>query len=98
MRPAAHMQAGKVNSNNTAESASCHTGTPKGMRNIIATGEVNGISESHTDNEPEGASIMAGSINMAIISGAVTGMVNCCESDSLSTNDPMAANSEAYSK
>ena len=98
MRAAAQIQTGKVTNSSTAESAICHIGTPKGMRNSMATGEVNGISESHTDKEPEGALSMAGTSSMVSINGTVTGRVNCCKSVSLSTNDPMAANSEAYSR
>ena len=92
------MQRGKVINSSSMESATCHTGTPKGMRINMATGEVNGIIESHTDKLPEGCPTIAGISSSVSISGTVIGRVNCCESVSLSTNEPAAAKNEAYSR
>ena len=75
--------------------ASCHTGTPKGILTIMATGEVNGITESQKAAEPEGFSITIGRETIAIIIGMVTGSVNCCPSVSMSISEPMAPKSDA---
>ena len=70
-------------------------GTPKGIRNIIAIGDVNGITESHVARAPDGSFINEGvSINVSI-SGNVRGNVNCWESVSLSTIDPTDAKRDA---
>ena len=67
-------------------------GTPKGIRIIIATGEVNGIIESQNATSPEGFSITIGIHTIVIIIGIVIGNVNCCPSVSVSIREPIAPN------
>ena len=55
----------------------CQIGKPKGMRIIIATGEVNGIIDSQTAKEPFGALIMPCPNSKQISSGAVSSKINC---------------------
>ena len=59
------------------ETAACQAGTPKGMRIIMATGEVKGMNESQVESEPVGSLIMAGIMIITNISGMVTGRENC---------------------
>ena len=73
------------------ESISSHAWTPEGNRTIIAMGDVSGIMESQKANAPSGFIETFGTNTMARISGMVIGNVYCCESDSLSTTDPVAA-------
>ena len=88
----------KPSTKNKADNANCHAGTPKGIRIIIAIGEVNGIIDSHTDNELSGLLITKFiEITKVKISGRVMGSMNCCVSVSLSTADPTSANTALYS-
>ena len=73
------------------ERISSHAGTPEGSRTIIAMGDVSGIIESQKANAPSGFIEIFGTNTMAKISGMVIGIVYCCESDSLSTTEPVAA-------
>ncbi len=85
--------------NKSIEQTSCHAGTPKGIRTIITTGEVSGIIDSQKAIGPSGLFTTAELANTnEKISGMVTGNINCCVSDSLSTAEPMAANKALYNK
>jgi hypothetical protein len=81
-----------------AESNICQYGTPKGNRAIIAMGEVKGINDNHNAISPEGFATMLPNKNNVSISGIVTGITNCCVSESLSMNAPIAANNDAYNR
>ena len=85
------MHNGKATNNSTIERLTCHPGTPKGMRNIMAMGEVNGMIESHVAKLPEGSLSIAGRNRKVSNNGMVSGRVNCCESVSLSVMAPTAA-------
>ena len=71
-------------------------GIPKGIRAIIAIGEVKGIMENQTANELCGLVIILPITTIDNISGAVTGSINCCVSVSWSTAEPTAANKALY--
>lgn len=74
------------------DSPICQYGTPYGILNIIAIGDVNGIIESQMLRLLFGAfAIVVANIIDKII-GAEIGSVNCCESVSLSQAEPVAAN------
>ena len=67
----------------------------KGTLAIITMGEVRGIIENQKAILPSGLSKALIKTMMAAISGKLTGNINCCVSDSLSTAEPMAANMAA---
>ena len=93
MRDATHVVSRKPATRKKADKASCHPGTPKGIRIIIAMGDVNGIIDSHTDNELSGLWITKFMEMMRVkTSGSVMGSMNCCVSVSLSTAEPTEAN------
>ena len=81
-----------------ADNATCQYATPNGKRAIIAIGEVNGIIESHTANDPLGFEMINGSRIIGKNNGSVTGIINCCVSVSWSDIAPMPAKSAAYNK
>src|SRR5687767_9284269 len=95
MRPATHVVNRKPSTISAIDVASCQAGTPpNGMRIIMAMGDVNGISDSHTDSGLSGLLIMTDSAMANVkMSGNVTGIMNCWVSVSLSTAEPTAANS-----
>lgn len=85
--------------NNIADKASCQPGTPKGMRIIIAIGEVKGITESQKDRLLSGLFTTTFIPKIKVkIKGKVMGSINCCVSVSLSTAEPTAAKSALYNK
>ena len=81
-----------------AEIHICSMGTPKGIRAIITTGDVNGIMLNQTATGPSGLMIEILATISARKSGKVTGNMNCCVSDSLSTAEPIAAKRAAYKR
>ena len=98
MRPASHVIAIKVLTKSNMESPNCHHGTEKGTLAIITMGEVNGMMENQKAMGPSGLSRARIKTIMEAISGSDTGNINCWVSDSLSTDEPMAAKMAAYSK
>ena len=92
---AAHIHKGNVAKMRIIDNITCQTGTPKGILNSMATGDVKGIIESHTLKVPEGSFNIAGISSMLNIKGMDKGRENCWESVSLSTKEPTAAKSEA---
>ena len=68
------------------ESAISHAGTSKGMRAIITMGDVRGMMENQNESELSGFCI----VPMATTRPSIIGIVT------LSTADPIAANTEAY--
>ena len=84
---------------NSMESTNCHVGTPKGIRIIMAIGDVNGIMDNQMDSELSGLLIMKLCARAKVnISGRVMGIINCCVSVSLSTAEPTAANMALYNR
>ena len=77
------------------ERASSQPGTPNGTLAIIIMGDVNGIIENQNESDEFGSWNVDIIIIMANISGMVTGSINCCDSVSLSTAGPKAANMAA---
>ena len=55
IRAATYVANRKVSTNNDIDKASCQPGTPKGILSIMATGDVNGMIESHTAKGLSGA-------------------------------------------
>ena len=82
----------------TIDRASSQPGTPKGMRASMTMGEVNGIMDPQNTSELSGALKAYRAMKKPSISGTVTGSCNCVESPSFSTELPMAAKSDAYSR
>ena len=74
---ATHVAATNVISSMAADIHTCHIGKPKGRRTIIATGDVNGITDSQNAKLPLGDATMRGISIMASNSGMVIGSVNC---------------------
>lgn len=74
---AAHIHKGNVARMRIMDNVTCHTGTPKGILNSMATGDVNGIIESHTLKAPEGSFSMAGISSILNINGMDKGRENC---------------------
>ena len=88
---AIHVHSGNVTTIRAIDNHICHSGTPKGMRNIMATGDVNGISDNATLNPPDGESTMVGISSNTSNKGTVNGNENNCVSVSLSLMAPAAA-------
>ena len=65
----------------------------------MTIGELKGIRDNQKATGPSG---LLTTVEVEIIkekmSGMVTGIINCCVSDSLSTAEPMAAKSALYNK
>ena len=77
------------------EESNSTNGTPEGSLINIATGEVSGIMDIQNASGPFGLSVIGTNSMIVNNNGIVTGSVNCCESVSLSTADPTAANKAA---
>ena len=82
----------------TMEMAICQMGTPNGIRAIITMGEVSGIIEHQNESGLSGFCMVPIATIKPSMIGMVTGSINCCVSVSLSTADPIAANTEAYKR
>lgn len=91
IRPATHVLSGTNNRRIPTDTAASQMGTPNGILIIIATGEVNGITESQVASDPDGSLIIAGIIIITNIRGIVIGSENCCAFVSTSTNAPTPA-------
>lgn len=90
-----HVKRMNVNAKIANDSPICQYGTPYGILNIIAIGDVNGIIDNQILKLLFGAlAIVAANIIDNII-GAEIGSVNCCVSVSLSHAEPVAANIDA---
>lgn len=81
-----------VNAKIANDTPICQYGTPYGILNIIAIGDVNGIIESQMLRLLFGAFAIVVANIIDKINGAEIGSVNCCESVSLSQAEPVAAN------
>ena len=88
----------KAAHNTIRELAISQTDTPKGIRNNMATGDVNGKYDRITDICECGALIIKPANKKVTNNGAVIGKVNCCVSVSLSVIAPTAANKDAYNR
>ena len=98
MREATQVKKMKVPIRISMEMATSYILTPNGIRTIMMIGEVKGIMDIQSANCPSGFSIIVVMATKEVISGSVTGSINCCMSVSASTAEPMAANMELYSK
>lgn len=77
----------------------CQNGTSvMAIRVIIKMGEKNGMIELTTERTLSGLLHVWNMMKYAINIGAPTGNMSCCVSVSESAAEPMAANSELYSK
>ena len=99
MRPANQVNRINVATSMSMDSANSQPGGLNGSRTIIIIGEVSGNKDINVailpcGSEPKMEKLLA----KLMIKGMVTGSMNCCVSDSLSTADPMAANMELYNK
>ena len=95
MRPANQVVPMKVATSRTMLRMSCHAGAlPMATRTIITTGLVNGIKLHQKTIGLPGFYTAVCAMMMANIMGMVTGNMNCCVSDSLSTAEPIAASME----
>src|SRR6218665_1964830 len=93
MRAATHVVNRNPPTISIIESINCHAGTPKGIRIIIAIGDVNGIMDNQKDNWLSGLFTIKFMDRMNVkTNGNVMGSMNCCVSVSLSTAEPTAAN------
>lgn len=98
IRPESHVKKIKHTTSNAIEVITSHPGTPKGTRTSITIGEVKGTKELQNTNGDSGLFIAVKPIYSPITSNIDSGVRNCCESVSLSTAAPIAANSEAYNR
>ena len=95
---AIHAEKKKKSTKIVIEVINSHRGTPEGIRINMAIGEVSGIIDNHQASGPLGSSAIGIMSTIVNNRGMVIGIINCCESVSLSTADPTAAKREAYSK
>ena len=77
------------------DTTTSQVGTSNGRRAIITIGEVKGIIENQKESELSGFCMVPIATNKPNIIGSITGNINCWVSESVSTADPIAANTEA---
>ncbi len=86
-----HIMKRTETNSNTAESAISHPATPKGIRDIITIGEVNGITDVQKASCDVGSLTTVKARSRPIIIGIVANEVSWLASWILSTELPMAA-------
>ena len=91
MRAATIAAAAAQSTRSAAATAICHSGRPKGRRNMAATGAVKGMTVSHEAKVPAGARSTRGASERGSSSGAPTTSVHCVVSASLSSRAATAA-------